>query len=165
MVVPTDCADRARYCNKRSRSRAEIRVCFLLLKTVRPATIARAPVGARKDPIRLRKFDPVRHVSVGEVSGPIRWQPPVSNQEPNEMAGIPRTKPSIASTISLRFAMERVRSLDFSTQLTNRLSSTGSQGHISRYLDVERSASQSMTECFYAACAVPIGRPQPPQAS
>ena len=36
----------------------------------------------------------------------MRWQPPVSNQEPKNMAGIPRTKPSVASTIWLLFARE-----------------------------------------------------------
>src|SRR5712664_3783245 len=87
-------------------------MCFLPLKTPMLATMARAPVGARKNPYRLRKLDPVRHVLVGGMSGPMRWQPPVSNQEPTRMAGIPRTKPSIASTISLLSAMEQGLALE-----------------------------------------------------
>jgi|SRR6267143_1779441 len=76
------------------------------------ARMASAPVDTRKNPYRLRKFDPVRHVSVEEMSEPIRWQPPVSGQEPTRMAGIPRTKPSIASTISLLLAMEQGLALE-----------------------------------------------------
>src|SRR5712692_2324315 len=75
--------------------------------------MASPPTRARKNPYKLRKFDPVRHVSVGGMSGPMKWQPPVSNQEPTRMAGIPRTKPSIASTTSLLFAMERAPPLSF----------------------------------------------------
>jgi hypothetical protein len=46
--------------------------CFLLLKTARLATMANAPIGARKNPTKLRKFDPVRQVLVGGVSEPMR---------------------------------------------------------------------------------------------
>ncbi len=80
---------------------SRIQICFLLIKTATLAITASAPIGARTNPTKARRFELLywQPRLFGEV-GNMKLQLLAINPKPRYREIIPRTKPSIDSAVS-----------------------------------------------------------------